>query len=252
MRGSDALFYALAACAAGAAVFASFSRDARRASWAVLVSVAAIALLLVVLGSPVVGVLEAGFVIGAAAMLRRSAPADAEDPAAGDSSAASDTARSTGWGGLLLVAAFFALACHALAIARWPLDPASAASGPAAAGNAAAFRVGLSHYFLASLSLFTIGMFAVVLERSSRAAWIGVELMSFAAVLAIVAAAHFVGGASDGLLLAALVLSASALGPFVAVRLGALDLSQSATHRFANGLVGALVGITIALLTDTW
>jgi len=52
--------------------------------------------------------------------------------------------------------------------------------------------------------------------------------------------------------LVALVVVAGGVTPAIGAGLERLDLSPAATHRFANGLVGALVGVTIALLTDTW
>jgi NADH-quinone oxidoreductase subunit K len=244
MNAADIAFAILAAALVGAAVVATFVADTRRGANAVYACGLTLAAMLAALGAFAAAALQA-FVVLAAAALQRRADANAVEstnvPMLRDDA---ESPRARSLGSVALVLAFFALAAHALLIARWPLDPVSAAAGPQ--------HVSLSHYVFVSLLLFTIGMLAIVLQRTARAAWIGVGLMSGASVLAIAAVARFVGGAGDGRLLAALVVVMSSVAPLVAIRLGSLDLDAKAAGRFANGLAGALVGITIALLTDTW
>jgi len=244
MNAADVACGFLGAVLVGAALAAAFLADTRRGASALYVCGLALAALLAMLGAFAAAVLQAVVVLVAATLQRRSGQLAREstDPMATRDQARTPLARSSG--GVTLVLAFFVLAAHALLIARWPLDPVSAAASPQ--------HTSLSHYVFASLLLFTIGMLAIVLQRSTRAAWVGVVLMSGASVLAIAAVARFVGGAGDGRLLAALVVVMSSVAPLVGIRLGSLDLEAPAARRFANGLVGALVGITIALLTETW
>ncbi len=242
MNAADIAFGILAAALMGTALAATFVADTRRAANALYACGLALAALLATLGAFAAAVLQILVVLTAAALQRRSERSPGDLTSAIADEAETPPVRSVG--SVALVLAFFALAAHALLIARWPLDPVSAAASPRHAS--------LSHYVFVSLLLFTTGMLAIVLQRTARAAWIGVALMSGASVLTIAAVARFVGGAGDGRLLAALAVVMSSVAPLVAIRLGSLDLESKAAGRFANGLAGALVGITIALLTDTW
>jgi NADH:ubiquinone oxidoreductase subunit K len=240
MTATAVSFYVAAVIATVAAASASMLDDARRASIALVVSLAGVTLLVALAGSPVVAAAQAIATFSMAWWLQAR---DVRDDCVARADATNGRRR---WGRVALAVAFFVLTARSLLIVRWPVD---ATSGAGAGG---AWHPGLSHHVLGSLVLFSIGVLAVVLERSSRSVWIGATLMIAASVLAVSAVSTFATGSHDGTILGVLAVALSASTMLVVARFRQLDLAQPVSRRFSDGLVGTIVGMAIALLADAW
>ena len=245
MIAPDAFFYLLALAAVAGSLSAALAPGLRRAAWSLVFVSGTLAGLFALLGAPVVATLQAGVVIAAAAALEHFAPRHS----GGEATATATDAPVRLWRATLPVLALLVLLARAVLMARWPLSAAASASR--ATARAAFFglpAVGLAHYLVTALLLFSIGLLASVTRRSVAGVAVGIQLMSGAAVLAIVAFAHSVGDGSDARMLAALVVAVSALRCAVVARAGAIESPSIAAQRLAGALATVLAGLTLALL----
>jgi len=245
MSGGDALFYAFALVALGAALSSALRHDLHRAARSLKTAGIGVTGLLALAGASLAASLLGAVVIAGHAMLGRAQSTD--DNAAGRDAVPGGRVRAS-----LLVLAFLVIVARVVLMVRWPV--VSTAAG--AQGATWIPPVGLPHYLLAALALLCVGLFAAITRRSGAGIGMGVALMQAAAAVAIAAAAAFSDGGSDARLLAAALIVLAAVGATAAVRVGNryddFAHDSAAAQGVATGISVVLAGVTFALLAGSW